>query len=434
MTSYKGRKPRKPKPRKARSFKIRPIDTGVISTYDGKSRTTVNVATIAGYDTKSGASDPKWEEKVKNRQDATLPYSRLIMPDKRGFSNSPVSWQWKISRYYPPRTKELHTANLVGYVGANNLAVAVRNWKPTLVTDRIRSECKLAFLSKVREITTPWSGGVFLGELKELVSGIKGLGGRIFNQSLSFRSRARHQARLYRRKPARLLADLEDMYLSWTYGVAPLLGDVGSYYQAVQQLYHNAVEVPVIVTIPAENLVKGVSYKYSGASGSIQVRGVGWMEARASVRIVGSVKSQISGPMLEKALSLGGFQLTDFVPTLYELLPYSFLVDYFSSMGDVVNGYFTDTRGLVYCSQTERLTVKGLGTYFGAPSQVGYFKCVQFPVIPSVRKISKLSLNRSKANLSVSLKDIHLTMPNTKQWFNTAVLGLSKMRRDDASF
>jgi len=46
---------------------------------------------------------------------------------------------------------------------------------------------------------------------------------------------------------------------------------------------------------------------------------------------------------LEAVRQLSGFKFQEFVPTLWELLPWSWLVDYFTNVGDVLAFAFTDT-------------------------------------------------------------------------------------------
>jgi hypothetical protein len=55
---------------------------------------------------------------------------------------------------------------------------------------------------------------------------------------------------------------------------------------------------------------------------------------------------------LEAIRQLSGFKLQEFVPTLWELLPWSFLVDYFVNIGDVLAFACTDTSFVYRVSKT----------------------------------------------------------------------------------
>jgi hypothetical protein len=55
---------------------------------------------------------------------------------------------------------------------------------------------------------------------------------------------------------------------------------------------------------------------------------------------------EAGSPPAERIVSMAGFDLRSFVPTLWELTPYSFLVDYFTNIGDVLQALSTDVSGV----------------------------------------------------------------------------------------
>lgn len=74
--------------------------------------------------------------------------------------------------------------------------------------------------------------------------------------------------------------------------------------------------------------------------------------AKASCYIKGGVSAKASGPTLENAAQLFGFTPEEFVPTIWNLLPWSFLVDYFTNIGDVLEATFFDRSGVTWTSMT----------------------------------------------------------------------------------
>lgn len=50
--------------------------------------------------------------------------------------------------------------------------------------------------------------------------------------------------------------------------------------------------------------------------------------------------------------TLSGFSLRDWVPTLWNCIPYSFVIDYFTNVGDVVEFYSTDLSSVVGISKS----------------------------------------------------------------------------------
>jgi hypothetical protein len=53
-------------------------------------------------------------------------------------------------------------------------------------------------------------------------------------------------------------------------------------------------------------------------------------------------------------LARWGFTPSEFIPTAWEILPWSFLFDYFVSVGDFIDASFADTSALKWVSQTRR--------------------------------------------------------------------------------
>ncbi|DAD51073.1 maturation protein [ssRNA phage SRR7976299_1] len=373
----------------------------------------------SGSRVKTGLSDPSWRDKVQSLVDATNPYEMDVFPSK-GAINPPISWYWvtRDTRWPPDR---YYRTVMTGYPGTVLVAPVVKYTSVSAASEAAISACKLAFLSKVRGITTPWQGGVFLGELKELTALIHG------RSSLLFKITKRSNRRMRRALVRNWSWDrIEKLYLEWTYAVAPLIGDVKSYADAIETLFSEPKVTPVVVTIPFDQIPLGGGFELAVWSTWAKTYSYWKAFQSGSVRIVGSVKDELNGPSLVRAQSVLGFNLKDFIPTVYELLPYSFLVDYFTTVGDVVNGFFTDTSSVVYSSQTVRQTIDGFCLTAPVP---GWMTVQMSTPIPRAVRLTKLHLKREKPNLSVSIRDIRLSIPSFHQAFNTYVLGIQAMRR-----
>jgi hypothetical protein len=65
------------------------------------------------------------------------------------------------------------------------------------------------------------------------------------------------------------------------------------------------------------------------------------------VTFYGSYQGHVADEKLDvtigRAVELSGFQFRDFVPTVWELIPYSFVSDYFVNIGDILEAACTDT-------------------------------------------------------------------------------------------
>lgn len=129
------------------------------------------------------------------------------------------------------------------------------------------------------------------------------------------------------------------MWLEYALGWQPLLGsirDAAIAYEAFEREYKFL-----------RAFGKGSS---SGASSSSTTAGLSgnytrWIQDSVTsretvVRFKGVARHEynsIDGSRAKEIARLSGFTLAEFVPTIWELIPYSFVADYFGNIGDILN-------------------------------------------------------------------------------------------------
>lgn len=93
-------------------------------------------------------------------------------------------------------------------------------------------------------------------------------------------------------------------------------------------------------------------------------------KAEASTRYELFLSSSLQGPVstFERVAQVSGFTFENVVPTIYELTPYSFLIDYISNLGECINALFTDRTGMLHALRTNR-TLQETTISSGASSQ-----------------------------------------------------------------
>lgn len=379
-----------------------------------------------GLDVRTGVTDrPNWRALCyRDHVDATNPYSRTIWPAKSSSIPRVVNWKWQ--------WKELFTRNLrdsfnVGRPGFSTLASLsfVYGISQTEAVGRSESVARLAFLSKIRDLRGDFQALPFLGELKETLQMVRHPIRGITRINRSAEARFRSLWRLYRSKPARLEERLENAYLQWTYGVSPLINDIQGLVSNIKSLFDEPSVSRVQVTIPVpDSRIYGASGLHSFEGGTQQIGYHHEITCSGSVRIAGALKNELQPASVERFNALNSLELRDIVPAAWELTPYSFLVDYFVNIGDVLGGFFTDTSSLIYAVQSTRLKQRGLGFVVGMPAA----NSVSWPIDVVSGNFDKVSLNRVKADLTVGIRDISWQDTTLGQLVNTAVLSSQRLR------
>jgi hypothetical protein len=77
------------------------------------------------------------------------------------------------------------------------------------------------------------------------------------------------------------------------------------------------------------------------------------------IRYKGAVIAQVKGPSWQND-DLFGFNPQNFIPAAWELLPWSFLADYFTNIGDILTASIVSTKHLAYTNRTEIVISKSL--------------------------------------------------------------------------
>lgn len=210
-------------------------------------------------------------------------------------------------------------------------------------------------LKQIKSAQSKFSGSVFLGELREAAKMLRnpaaGLRKALKSQYLDKLQKRTKGFRSPKHDPDRWKKAISESWLEATFGWTPFLNDLkdaGEAYQEIQRKGDHLEKIKAVgkaATLSYENtteLAPVANFFHLWKEKEIQ-------EAICVIR--GEVRTQAATTPLEKA-AVFGLSPSEFIPTVWELLPWSFLVDYFTNIGDILENSMTSTAGVAWLIRT----------------------------------------------------------------------------------
>jgi len=212
------------------------------------------------------------------------------------------------------------------------------------------SECSARFFNKIREAQRAISGPTFIGELRDTLRLLKRPASSLRDYTISWAKATRKRTNSLKGKS--LNKALSDSYLEYQFGVKPLLNDTRAACDALVRLYED-VRTTRVTAVATKRFVTSV-YMGEGAYIFTNIVGDRTFNRTALVTIRAGVKAQANSTArssIDRVLEVTGFNWSEFVPTVWEILPWSFVIDYFSNVGSVLTAVTTDLSQLSWYSR-----------------------------------------------------------------------------------
>lgn len=233
-------------------------------------------------------------------------------------------------------------------------------WMPSDMETSANDQALLFLYRRIRSERTKMQGLTFLGEGREALRMLKSPV-RALRQGLSNYIGALSKRKVPRMKTAQAKKVLADTWLEYSFGWAPLLNDIGNAIIAYQSFLAKTHNQRISATGKQELQV------YSGdipsAYGQIPVIGSRLDFWRCTVRYTCGLKAITYGSELEEGMDKFGLTLKQFIPTAWELLPWSFLIDYFANIGELIEAAVTNTSDVTWICKTVRKERVQVTTY-----------------------------------------------------------------------
>lgn len=303
-------------------------------------------SSIVSYDqTKTGDYLPKWKTIITNGGDATTSFDGVRKFGESLPAACKINYWWPAGQArtlqevnYHRRWGEYHQPSVSTFYGANM----------TLANNQALSR----LYRDIRANTSHFSGGVFLGELREAMRMIR-RPALLLRQGLGdyFSTLRKRKGRA----PKHRMKDiLSSTWLEYSFGWQPLISDVKAAAEALARFENDSRRASARGYGINERLNQSTvsSNSYGGF-----MYGLDNLQEISDAKVIYRVglKWDAAAPFgsARRLAELSGFTLSEFVPTVWELIPWSFVVDYFSNVGDILSCATTDTTSVSYKCKTE---------------------------------------------------------------------------------
>lgn len=293
----------------------------------------------------TGNKNPNWRQQVEKMENATTDFSGTWQSVKA------VAHSLNTVMYTKDRTWGPYTFQCTGYLHVYMFGYfAWQTWSSSA-----DAKASNSFLGKVRESRVRVSGPTFLGEIRETISMIRRPASVMLDFLNDYVSRVKAIKRQRKRRPTEWINKAGDLWLEGTFGWVPLMRDI----QDAKDAYNSLIDKDRVVYISAggvdqKKFPDELTYTTYPGTGS-------WLQImlasenafnRHIVRYRGAMLAQAATTARDRFARFG-FTPSEFAPTAWELLPWSFLIDYFASIGDVITGLVTDTSQVRWVNKSE---------------------------------------------------------------------------------
>jgi hypothetical protein len=279
---------------------------------------------------------PNWRQLISNGECATTPLS----VNEEHFLATP-------SDVTVIRDKNTGTEKLRYYLRGQFLNEGKPPPGIPIISVDVENQALSNFYSNLAAVESRFKGLVFAGELKETLRMI------------------RHPARALRNAVSEYLTDVKkrgsklprrgrpsfvrDTWLEWSFGVRPLISDLDG---AIKAFYASQATHAIFEMVrgyhESEVIVSSQPWWYGPALNS-KIEFVRVVLDNTAVKLYGTYKSSGSGI---SDCHKYGFSPWEFVPTIWNLIPHSYLADYFTNIGAILESWSYRNLGPRFLSRT----------------------------------------------------------------------------------
>lgn len=274
---------------------------------------------------------------------------------------------------------------------------------------------------KVRDRMSTFKGSVFAAESNQARRMMHDRASRMLTQIPYFQNRLRKRWLRSRTKRGKLKT-LANSWLELQFGWLPLVSDIEDAYKVL----HNPT--PMFRMAKGEGVHFSVESKNSSTGGGNQMRYRTEQRrtTRYYVKYYGSIQAR-ADPSGSRLLDWG-LGTREFLPTIWEVIPWSFAVDYFTNIGEIITAVSYANVKVRWAARTIEIErVSDTRAFYDSP--LGNFPYFQMQIsIPSQFTLTAKKVLRSRIE-DIPIPELSFRLPDWKKTLNLAALAVQNRLR-----
>lgn len=281
---------------------------------------------------------------------------------------------------------------------------------------------------KIQKEASTFSGPTFLGELRETAQMIKKPAEALadyLNKAVANAARKKRRKKGSKRKrdlaKDNSTADaVGNTWLELQMGILPFISDIGAIAEASLRRYEEQRITRVFGVGVGETSLSSVERPTSGPNYVRYNRNIERTDY-VHVKFLAGLRTSVSrsNTGLERVIEQSRMNWSEIIPAAWELLPWSFLIDYFGNIGDVLNAASVSLANVAWSQQTTRsiFETTDIGVSCDEYSSNQYMQSYELGRSHSISS----SVHRRAA--SIPIPDLRFELPGRKtQLLNIAAL------------
>lgn len=238
-----------------------------------------------------------------------------------------------------------------GFTGSLSCVTSHNNDSPNYKTSDNLALQQL--YNRIAAVQSDFDGLVFLGELGETIAMLRSPMSRLRGVLSDYLTtvRSKLQYKTGKLSKVEIGTVLEQTWLEYSFGLRPLISDISGIAGTLAKMGNDRGRRIRLVATGKSDSSRILSGTLTANSCPYDYQSV--LTSAVSVRYYVGFSVDMGKPLT--TAQLWGFRPERFVPTIYELIPYSWLVDYFSNLGAIVEALSYLTLKPTYICRTTRV-------------------------------------------------------------------------------